>query len=283
MAVCLASTARGYADALYYQGFETNTAGWNADPGGDNNGGITRVASGGGLLGLNADNGSYYGEVQNSTNAYMPGYGTGGFSSLNGNGITPPPYPGWSFSQSISVYVNVATPAPTDPNVAAFWIDMAPSSIVDDGVHCYPFACSDEHNFQLTYNGSSVSVSTDASGGSPVLSINTSGWYTFQNTYSKGTTPTSLVSTDMNIYNAAGDLVSSTAALGNSDGSTLLSDNLAGPGYIWLPVWQDGFSNDVLGIDNVRADAPEPASFAIFATALLGLVLGLQLTRYRRG
>ena len=52
----LGTTGSGFASPLYFQGFETNTSGWNVDTGGDNNGGITRVASGGGVLGLNAPN-----------------------------------------------------------------------------------------------------------------------------------------------------------------------------------------------------------------------------------
>jgi hypothetical protein len=53
-------------------------------------------------------------------------------------------------------------------------------------------------------------------------------------------------------FNAAGDLLSSSAPICDSDGGTLLSSNLVGTGYRWPPVWQDGFSGDNLGIDNMR-------------------------------
>ena len=273
----MAMAAPGHASSLYFQGFENNTSGWivNQDgvAGESNNGSITRTASGGGPLGLPAFQGSYYGTVHNDTNGYQnPGYGSGGFSNLNGNGTTPTPYPGSSFSQSISVYINTATSAPTvSPTGPAFWIDMSPDVRTTPDVYCGAVACSDEHNFQLYYNGSSVTVGVDG-GATPVLTIATSGWYTFQDTYAMGATPTSLVNTDLNIFNSSNTLLSSTAELGNSNGETLLSDNLGGPGYIWLPVWQNGFSNDLLGIDNVRADStpvPEPASGTLFMAALL--------------
>jgi hypothetical protein len=50
----------------------------------------------------------------------------------------------------------------------------------------------------------------------------------------------------------AGDLLSSTAGICDSDGGTLRSSNLVGTGYGWLHVWQNGFSGDNLCIDNMR-------------------------------
>lgn len=260
------------ANNLYFQGFETNTSGWIVDTGGDNNGSINRTASGGGTLRLTAFDGSYYGEAGNSTNAYQPGYGSGGFDFFGGNDTSPNPYPGSAFSQFITVYINVTTAAPNSPSVPAFWIDMSPDSITSDGVGCFPAACSDEQNFQLYYTGSSVNVGV--TGSAPVLTINSSGWYTFQMTYAQGGSPTSLVNTNMNIYNSLGALLSTTPEQGNSDGGTLQSSNLAGPGYVWLPAWQNGFSNNVLGIDDVRADTlptPEPSGLLLMLTGLLAL------------
>lgn len=269
----LVAAAAANASPLYFQGFETDTSGWVPDiTSGDGNGSITRTLSGGGTLGLTAFDGSYYGEVHNDTNGYLSGYGDGGATNLSGNGVTPPPYPGSSFSQSISVYINTSLSAPNSA-ISAYWIDMSPSSITSDGVGCYPAACSDEHNFRLFYNGTDAAVTIDGAL-TAALTITSSGWYTFQDTYAQGATPTSLVDTDMNIFNASGTLLSSTPVLGDSDGGTLLSDNLAGPGYIWLTAWQDGFSNNLLGIDDVRADAsavPEPPTALLFLDSLVGL------------
>ena len=268
LAALMLAAAPADATPLYFQGFETGTSGWS--------GTVAQEPSGAG--GITALNGSYYANVSNNEDSYQPGYGTGGFSFFEGDGLTPPPYPGSAFSESLSIYIDVATPSPSLPE-AAFWVDMTPSSVTPDGVGCDPAACSDEHNFNLFYNGSSVSIGVD--GSAPVYSITTSGWYTFQGTFAKGATPTDLVQTDMNILDSSGALLSSTALLANSDGSTLESSNLAGPGYIWLPVWQNGFSQDVLAIDNVRADTigvPEPATLVLFGAGL-GL---LGFARHRR-
>jgi hypothetical protein len=57
----------------------------------------------------------------------------------------------------------------------------------------------------------------------------------------------------------------------------LESQYLAGPGYVWIPQWQDNFSNDDLGIDDVRADAltatPEPGTAALVAIGLLAAMV----------
>ena len=96
-----------------------------------------------------------------SPNGYSTGDGDGGFDGLGNNGSTPLAFPGNDFSQSISVYINTSTPAPALPGVAAYWIDMSPDSVTSDGVGCYPYACADEHNFRLFYNGTSVGVTAD--------------------------------------------------------------------------------------------------------------------------
>lgn len=68
----------------------------------------------------------------------------------------------------------------------------------------------------------------------------------------------------------------SNTALNSSDSDPLESQYLQGPGYVWLTVWQNNFSNDTLGIDDVTADTvsetPEPAGLWL-STAGLGLVL----------
>ncbi len=39
----------------------------------------------------------------------------------------------------------------------------------------------------------------------------------------------------------------------NTVSSTLLSTDLAGPGYEWLTVWANGFAGNILGIDNTQS------------------------------
>ena len=70
--------------------------------------------------------------------------------------------------------------------------------------------------------------------------------------------------------------------IADQDGETLQNQYLDGPGYAWLTVWQDGFSGDVLNIDNVQDGplnaVPEPTSILLLLT-MVGLT---GFAKYRR-
>jgi hypothetical protein len=230
---------------LAFQGFETNTGDWT-DITGVPGAGIARVASGGGVLKVPSAAGNYHAEITNEHDTYLPGFGFGEYSFFGF--ATQPPYPG-NFSQSVSMYVfpNWALALYDGPGV---WIDMQPGN--PD-----PNNSGAEHNFRLTPNGSSVAVTVDGQT-TPIVTLTTAGWYQFQMTYQKGATPTDLVTTVMNVFDNSSNpnLLGTTTVLSNSvstDGP-LLSENLLGPGYVWITVWADNFASDVLAIDNARAD-----------------------------
>src|SRR5664280_1783750 len=234
------SNSYTYGSAMAFQGFETDIGDWQPI--------TTRVASGGGVLGVSSASGSYHAELTNVYDTYGTGYG-GAEYSLFGY-ATQPPYPG-DFSQSISMYIDKNWPtASPNGNGVGVWIDMSPGN--PD-----PNNYGTEHNFRFTPSGTAVAVSVDGQG-SPIATITTSGWYKFQMTYQKGALPTDLVITNMNVFDSTGHLVGTTTVLANSPGGPLLSENLLGPGYVWITVWADGWpaagANDVLAIDDVRTD-----------------------------
>lgn len=281
LALCAAGMC--YAGNIAFNGFETGTGDWSftaSGLAGDGNGSITQTASGTGPLGLTAFDGSYYGTVHGNTNGYGTGYANGG-SSFFGFDTSVPGYPGSAFSQSIAVYINVNTPAPSTAATPAFWIDESPSSSSPSDAGSSGVGYGGEHNFRLTYTGTSVAVTAD--GSTPLATITTSGWYVFSMEYAKGATDTSLAMTTLTIFDANGNQVGVSATeLDNSDSDPLESQYLQGPGYVWLTAWQNDFSDDNLGIDDVRADTvsgvPEPATFAMLGCGL-ALMAGFGLKR----
>jgi hypothetical protein len=282
-ALALAAAQTSFGSSLYFQGFETDTSGWTPDTGGSPVGTITRVASGGGSLGLTAADGSYYAEVTNSPNSYLPGYGTGGLSFFGNS--SAPPYPGSPFTQSIDVYVNTLLTMGAGVQ-DGFWIDDAPSSTSPTDVTFNGgIGYGAEHNFQLAYNGGSVGISLDG-GTSPLYTVTTSGWYDFQFTYSQSdANPTDISNTTLTIATVGGTALASQTLENDSHGGTPLENQyLAGPGYTRLPVWANGFSNDVLGIDDVQAftnatATPEPSGFAFCGIGLAALVFAASRRR----
>jgi len=229
-----------YFSAVAFQGFETDIGDWVQYVSGTL--AIARVPSGGGELGLPSASGNYHAEVYNVDNDYENGYYGDSSYSFFGY-VNPPPYPG-PFADSISMYVNASWPLALygGPGV---WIDETPTSP--------PNNYGAEHNFRLTPTGTAVGVYVDGQG-SPIVTITASGWYVFQMTYTKGSQPTDLVSTNMNVFDSNNNLVGTTTVLSNSPGGPLYSQDLGGPGYVWITVWPNGWAGDVLGIDDVRVD-----------------------------
>jgi hypothetical protein len=148
----------------------------------------------------------------------------------------------------------------------AFWIDSTPST--DPG-------SLDENNFRVTVPGNGT-VQIAAFAGNPgtngsVANITTSGWYTFKTTFEDNN---GFTSNTMSVSDAQGNV------LGSFTGTTTLPfAALTGTNYgDWVTVWDNGFANDVLAIDNVQVGTvPEPASLSV-----LGIGAAMLLRRRRR-
>ncbi|HLJ69599.1 MAG TPA: hypothetical protein VKX16_19760 [Chloroflexota bacterium] len=218
-----------------FQGFETDTGDWVASQA------ITRVPSGGGALHLTASSGNYYAELQNLHDGYQLGYGDGGYSFFGGADSV---YHG-PFYQAIDVYID-ANWAPAAASYApSFWIDETP-------YHADPNNYGAEHNFRLTATGSSVNVTVDGQT-TPMATLTTSGWYTFVMTWRQDVNLANPAITDLSIYDSNHQQVGTTDTVyATSPGGPFASSDLRGNGYVWITLWQNGFANDVLGLDNVR-------------------------------
>lgn len=243
------------AAAPSFQGFETDTGDWYFYDGGAQSG---RVASGGGILGVPSASGSYHAELVNVHDAYIAGYGSAGFSLF---GARDPVYQG-SFYQSIDVYINPSWSG------LGLWIDMAPADIDNTSLYAA------EGNFRLTANGSSVSV--QAINSSTLTTITNAGWYTFEMVWSKGVNPTDLINMDLNVYDSADTLLGTESFLASFPQGTHLGESqyLGNNSYVWLSVWQNGFANDIIAIDNVQTGAVIPAPGAIILGGIGACVVG---------
>ena len=220
--------------------------------------GITRVTTGTGLLPVAPASGSYYAVVQNVNDTYQTGFGAGGYTFFGGpqNSFTGP------FDQSMAIYINTAWAAPSDPGTPAFWLDETPN-------HNDPNNFGAEHNFRfwVVGHGSIVVTADGAPESDPVATITTSGWYTFQMVYYKAASPSDPALTDLNVYDASNNLVGSKTGLeATSPGGPMASSDLTGHGYAWLTVWQNGFANNELAIDNMNTEV-----FPITASATINV------------
>jgi hypothetical protein len=288
--ICASVLYVGQAKAgnLYFQGFETDTSGWNIDSGGQGTGSVTRTASGTGPLGLTAYQGGNYGTIVNNKDAYsdcclgVPGWGTGGFSTL-GNPVAGPntnPYPGSDFGQSIAVYID--TSLIDNPTFTqAFWIDGAPASSDPNDIPNGGTGFGAEHNFRLAYTGAGgVNVTVDGQT-TPIADITNSGWYNFDMVYTTDGNATDLVQTYMEVFDALGNGLGYSVVPANADGETLQNQYLQGAGYLWMTVWENGFSPNGLGIDNVSVDTvdpsqllPEPSTWFLMLTGFGAVIAG---------
>lgn len=214
------------------QGFETDTGDWVFD-----SGSTARVASGAGTLGVPSASGDFHVEAVNVHDSYQAGYGTAGYSYFGGrDGV----YAG-AFYQSIDVYIDPAWSG------LGFFVDMAPANT--DGTSFY----AAESNFRLSADGSSVSVR--AINGPVIATITTPGWHTFETIWARGANPADLVDMTLNAYDAEGTKIGSWATQAiypDGGGYAGESQYLGNNSYVWIAVWQNGFANDVLAIDNVR-------------------------------
>ncbi len=218
-------------------------------------GSITAVPSGGGTLGLTAAHGGNYGEITNSlTTPTQAGYGSSVYTRY-GSVVT-----GGAFYESTAYYIDTAWGA------GGFWIDTTPKSDP---------SYDDETNFRLSSNGLGtvnvqlVGYETALPDGSfPSLNISNSGWYTFKTTFEDSG---GFVKNVLSVLDAGGSTIASASQV-----STMPYAALIGPSYgDWTTVWQNGFANDVIGIDDVEVGTLTSVPLPSSANAGLGLIVGL--------
>lgn len=247
------------ANEIHFQGFETDSANWIPSNG------ITRVQSSGGTLSVPSSSGSYHAEITEG-GSFDGGYTDFGDNDFSYNGPVV---------QSLDIYIDLGWADPTNGG-NGFKMSMAATgtngSYISDAAEQFLFSFEDDGDLNIEANGL-------GGNGSSITNLTSSGWYTFQATFRKGTD--GFIDTVLGVYDDSGTLLGTQTRGGGANSL------LGGHGYIWVNNWQDGFANDTLAIDNARAfvasvSVPEPASLGLLGIGAGMVLMMLMMRRTRR-
>jgi len=261
--VAVTATFAAQAAPLYFNGFETNTTGWNN---------TDRVSSGTG--GVGSATGAFHANAATPSNPPGPIFTQfGGYNFGAGNAV-PTAFQG--YETSVDVYLDVNGGWANNTR-----LDFSSAINNAGGTHLRDFIFNGGFYNDATGPGANTnrfvfSASNNAQPGSAFaknparspVAISSTGWYTFQHTfYNNG----GVLAVDMEIFDAA-DLLIEDWTLSNA------SDTIAGVGgnrYGWFNFNQFGtrlaFDNVSLTISPLAAAVPEPGSLALVGLALAGL------------
>lgn len=255
------------AAVVYYNGFETDTAGWNVFGGSLN---ANRVASG--TNGITSASGTWH--AQNAT-ASAGNWGGYGFNpGCASTACAAAAFPAGGYVTSIDIYLDVGG-GWTDNTRFDFSSAVSQQSgshrrdfifngaFFSSGDLTGPGAGTDRFIFSASNNSQPGSAYAKNPGRSPIA-IGTSGWYTFQHTfYDNGL---GQLAVDMSILDSSSNLVNTWTL---SDPTDLIASVIGGNRYGWF----DYNEFSVLAFDNASlstAVVPVPA-----AVWFLGSALGL--------
>jgi hypothetical protein len=276
----------GHAGVLYFNGFEPGQPGTADFYDGTTSlpavlPEMTIVPNGGGQLGLTAASGSFYAEVENQpgtsdedgvqTPGYDPShnYGNSVFTDYGAQRLYGPNTAqsgvatSGPFYESSAIYLNTSWAPPSYAPAPAFWIDTTPNNSTG-GVW------NDETNFRVseTTPGNITVQLCSASQSGTVVSIPSSGWYTFETTYEESMDGS--ITNDLSVIDAGGDVLGSWTSADESDQFSTITGTNYGE---FVSNWRNGFANNVLGIDNIEVGTvPEPASFSLMGVGALALL-----------
>lgn len=215
-------------EALYFNGFETDTAGWD-----ENGGALTRVASG--TDGVAADNGNFFAQIT----AEAPYTDWGNPAST---------FPESGYTTEVDVYLDMAKA--DGSSTKNFEWDSAINDTFGDFLEEAFFDVRTDPDTAGEWQVSLRQVGPDGFMGQPWVGITDSGWYTFQTHFYEG--GDGLLYFELTVRDEDGNVVTTHTYGGYSE--YVVDDDAGAPRYGW-------FSNvdfDVLPIDNTRLYSGSP-------------------------
>lgn len=265
--ICAIMLLTSAAQATFFNGFETDIAGWDAFGSGFH---PTRVASG--TNGIISASGNWHAESSASGSA-------GNWGGYN-FGNAGPPYTFQEYYTSVDIFldVNAGWANDTRSNFSSA-INNSSGNHLRDFVFNFGFynddsgagAGTNRFVFSASPNAGRTNSYPKNPGRDPI-SIATSGWYTLQHHFYDDA---GVLAVDMSIFNTSNDLIHKWTL---SDPSDLIS-GVGGNRYGWFASNEFNllaFDNSLLNLGSPPspgpgAPVPEPASMAIFGLGLAGM------------
>ena len=256
---CLVVTASSAGAApIFFNGFETDIAGWDAFGGAYD---ATRVASG--TNGITSASGSWHAVVGTTGSGTAGNWG--GYSSV---------FPAGGYTTSVDIYLDVAGGWADNTR---FDFDSAVNKQDGTFLRDFIFNAAFFSSTDVTGPGAGtnrfvISASNNSQPGSAYaknpardpIAITTSGWYTFEHTFRDDA---GVLAVDLQIYDETNALVNSWTL---SDPTDLIATVVGGNRYGWFDYNQ--FS--VLAFDNTSLETvPEPQTALLLGAGVAGLAV----------
>lgn len=202
---CGANADAGHCAQPFFQGFETDTAGWN--------GPVVRVASG--TNGVTSYNGSFHAEA-----------GQGAFTRLGGYTSV---FPSGGWTTSVAMYLDMAQ-NPSSGTDKRIDYSVASSNQACDHRRDFIFHIGTDPTTAGRY---AISASNNAPGwpsnpGRSPIFVSASGWYVFEHVFRDNA---GVLAVDLNVYDPSNVLVGTWML---SDPSDLVATIVGGNRYGWL-------------------------------------------------
>jgi hypothetical protein len=222
----------GHCQTPFFQGFETDIAGWAGNPAGTP---LTRVASG--TNGITSRTGSFHAEIVPGSAYTNPATDTA-FTRLGGYTNV---FPSGGWTTSIAVYLDMADNPAVDTDLR-FDYTVASSNISCGHVRDFIFNVGTD---PTTAGRFAISASNNApgwpsnAGNSPIF-VSTSGWYVFEHVFRDNA---GVLAVDLNVYDPSNALIGTWTLSNPAD---LIPSLVGGNRYGWFAVNQ--FAN--LAVDD---------------------------------